>query len=189
VCLSVSAVVGMGSAQDLDLRIDGKRITRFRVGGEAQGTPGPMTWNGEIVGDTPYELYMHAADAGLEARATVTAGEHLVSASFVEAPWEPEGVQQPLQVDFGRGSDEQFDGVAAVGAAAGGGVQIFLGGPPIIVSAGRPAEAASVAAGFEAAKPATSFLDQVTGQSEDACLNSMTWLDRPCDRGDFFGFV
>jgi mono/diheme cytochrome c family protein len=109
-------IVGMGSAQDLDLRIDGKRITRFRVGGEAQGTPGPMTWNGEIVGDTPYELYMHAADAGLEARATVTAGEHLVSASFVEAPWEPEGVQQPLQVDFGRGSDEQFDGVAAVDA-------------------------------------------------------------------------
>jgi glucose/arabinose dehydrogenase len=77
----------------------------------------------------------------------------------------------------------------AVGAAAGGGVQIFLAGPPIIVSAGPPAEPASVAAGFEAAKPATSFLDQVTGQSEDACLNSRAWFDRPCDRGDFFGFV
>jgi hypothetical protein len=109
-------IIGMGSAQDLDLRIDGKRVTRFRVGGEAKGTPGPLTWNGEIVGDTPYELYMHAADAKLEARATVTAGEHVVSASFVDAPWEPEGVQQPLPVDFGRGSDEQFDGVAAVDA-------------------------------------------------------------------------
>jgi mono/diheme cytochrome c family protein len=109
-------IVGMGSPQDLDLRIDGKRVTRFRVGGGAQGIPGPLTWNGEIVGDTAYELYMHAADAGLEARATVTAGEHLVSASFVGTSWEPEGVQQPLQVDFGRGSDEQFDGVAAVDA-------------------------------------------------------------------------
>ena len=46
-------IVGMGRAQDLDLRIDGKRVKRFRVGGEATGTPGPMTWNGEIVGDTP----------------------------------------------------------------------------------------------------------------------------------------
>jgi len=109
-------IIGMGSAQNLDLRIDGRRVTRFRVGGEVQGTPGPLTWNGEIVGDTPYELYAHAADKGLEARADVTAGEHVVSASFVDAPWEPEGMQQPLQVDFGRGSDEQFDGVAAVDA-------------------------------------------------------------------------
>jgi mono/diheme cytochrome c family protein len=109
-------IVGMGHAQDLDIRLDGKRIKRFRVGGEAKGTPGPLTWNGEIVGDTPYELYMHAADAGLEARATVTAGEHLVSASFVDTPFEPEGVSQPLPVDFGRGSDEQFDGLASVDA-------------------------------------------------------------------------
>jgi hypothetical protein len=109
-------IVGMGHAQDLDLRIDGTRVKRFRVGGEATGTPGPLTWNGEIVGDTPYELYMHAADAGLEVRVPVTAGQHMVSASFVDTPWEPEGVEQPLAVDFGRGSDEQFDGVAAVDA-------------------------------------------------------------------------
>ena len=109
-------IIGMGRAQQLDLRIDGKRVKRFSVGGEATGTPGPLTWNGEIVGDTSYELYMHAADAGLEARAAVTAGEHVVSAAFVADPWEPEGVAQPLQVDFGRGSDEQFDGDAAVDA-------------------------------------------------------------------------
>ena len=109
-------VVGIGHAQDLDLRVDGAKVKRFRVGGEATGTHGPATWNGEIVGDTPYELYMHAADAGLEARATVTAGVHLVSASFVDTPFEPEGAAQPLAVDFGRGSDEQFDGLAAVDA-------------------------------------------------------------------------
>ena len=109
-------IVGMGHPQRLDIRIDGVRITRFTVGGEATGTPGPLTWNGEIVGETPWELYMHAADAGLEVRTRVSAGPHLVSASFVDSPWEPEGVTQPLQVDFGRGSDEQYDGYAAVDA-------------------------------------------------------------------------
>jgi hypothetical protein len=109
-------IVGMGRAQDLDVRIDGTRVKRFRVGGEATGRPGPATWNGEIVGDTSYELYMHAADAGLEVRAPVSAGEHVVSASFVDTPWVPEAVEQPLAVDFGRGSDEQFDGLAAVDA-------------------------------------------------------------------------
>jgi len=39
-----------------------------------------------------------------------------VSVSFVDSPWEPEGVAQPLAVDFGRGSDEQYDGYAAVDA-------------------------------------------------------------------------
>jgi hypothetical protein len=109
-------IIGMGHAQQLDLRIDGKRIKRFTVGGEGKGTPGPLTWNGEIVGDTEWELYMHAADAGLEVRTGVPAGAHVISVSFVDSPWEPEGVAQPLQVDFGRGSDEQYDGYAAVDA-------------------------------------------------------------------------
>ena len=39
-----------------------------------------------------------------------------VSASFVDTPWEAESAEQPLPVDFGRGSDEQYDGLAAVDA-------------------------------------------------------------------------
>jgi hypothetical protein len=109
-------IIGMGHPQQLDVRIDGKSVKRFSVGGEAEGTPGPLTWNGEIVGDTEWELYMHAADAGLEVRVPVPAGSHLVSAAFVDSPWEPEGIAQPLQVDFGRGSDEQYDGYAAIDA-------------------------------------------------------------------------
>jgi hypothetical protein len=109
-------IIGMGHAQQVDLRIDGQRIQRFTVGGAGKGTPGPLTWNGEIVGDTEWELYMHAADAGLEVRAPVRAGHRVVSVSFVDSPWEPEGIAQPLQVDFGRGSDEQYDGYAAVDA-------------------------------------------------------------------------
>jgi hypothetical protein len=107
-------IIGMGHPQQLDVRVDGVRVKRFTVGGEAQGTPGPLTWNGEIVGETSWELYMHAADANLEVRTPVSAGPHLVSVSFVSSPWEPEGVTQPLPVDFGRGSDEQYDGYAAV---------------------------------------------------------------------------
>src|SRR5438552_2259839 len=34
--------------------------------------------------------------------------------AFVDSPWQREGLQQPRQVDFGRGSDEQYDGYAAV---------------------------------------------------------------------------
>ena len=107
-------IIGMRTPQQLDVRLDGALIKRFTVGGGATGTPGPLTWNGEIVGDTEYELYMHDADAGLEVQTRVTAGVHQVSAAFVDSPWEREGVTQPIQVDFGRGSDEYFDGYAAV---------------------------------------------------------------------------
>ena len=107
-------IIGMRSPQQLEVRLDGALLKRFTVGGGAKGTPGPLTWNGEIVGDTEYELYMHDADAGLEVSARVPAGLHQVSAAFVDSPWEPEGITQPRQVDFGRGSDERFDGYAAV---------------------------------------------------------------------------
>lgn len=109
-------IIGMGHRQLVDLRVDGRRVARLAVGGEATGMPGPLTWNGEIVGETPWELYMHAADAELETRVAVAAGPHAVSASFVASPWAPEGVAQPLQVDFGRGSDERYDGDAGVDA-------------------------------------------------------------------------
>ncbi len=109
-------IIGMGQEHQLDFRIDGRRIERLSVGGQGEGTPGPLTWNGEIVGETEWELYMHAADDRLEVRTDVAAGPHLVSVSFVDSPWEPEGASQPLQGDFGRGADEHHDGYAAVDA-------------------------------------------------------------------------
>ncbi|HKP33505.1 MAG TPA: PQQ-dependent sugar dehydrogenase [Sphingomicrobium sp.] len=77
----------------------------------------------------------------------------------------------------------------AFGAAAEGGVQIFLGGPPIIVSAGPPVQDAAAAADFDEAKLAASFLDHAPGQSDHACPGSMAWFDGSCDRGDFFEIV
>jgi 4-aminobutyrate aminotransferase/(S)-3-amino-2-methylpropionate transaminase len=45
---------------------------------------------------------MHTADAGLEVRVPVKAGDHEVGVSFVGRIWEPEGVWQPPQTGFGR---------------------------------------------------------------------------------------
>ena len=113
-------IVGMGSAQKLDIRVDGKRVARFIVGGEAPGVAGPLTWVGEIVGETAWELYMHDADDGLEIRVPVKAGTRTVAVSFVDSPWEPEGFPQPVmeERDFGRIFDEQYDGYAAVDTVA-----------------------------------------------------------------------
>lgn len=114
-------IIGMGEPQQIDVRVDGKLVKRFTVGGEGTGTPGPMTWVGEIVGDTEWELYMHAADKDLEVRFPVKAGTRTVGVSFVDRPWEPEGVLQPPQREFGRMSDEQYDGYAAIDSVGIGG--------------------------------------------------------------------
>ncbi len=122
-------IVGMGSAQKLDVRVDGKRVARFTVGGEAPGIAGPLTWVGEIVGETAWELYMHDADDGLEVRVPVEAGTRTVAVSFVDSPWEPEGFPQPVmeERDFGRIFDEQYDGYAAVDTVAIGGPYLAEG--------------------------------------------------------------
>ena len=122
-------IVGMGSAQKLDIRVDGKRVARFIVGGEAPGVAGPLTWVGEIVGETAWELYMHDADDGLEIRVPVEAGTRTVAVSFVDSPREPEGFPQPVmeERDFGRIFDEQYDGYAAVDTVAIGGPYLAEG--------------------------------------------------------------
>ena len=76
----------MGHAQDLDLRIDGKRVTRFRVGGEATGTRGPATWNGEIVGDTPYAAIALEVGAGISLVGFVEIELHAISRPWVPRP-------------------------------------------------------------------------------------------------------
>ena len=116
-------IVGMGNRQQLDVRIDGKRVRRFTVGGAAPGVAGPLTWVGEIVGETAWELYMHDADDGLEVRVPVEAGTRTVGVSFVDTPFQPEGFPQPVmeERDFGRIFDEQYDGPAAVDTVSIGG--------------------------------------------------------------------
>jgi hypothetical protein len=114
-------VMGMGWPQRLDVRVDGALVKRFTVGGEAKGRPAAASYAGDgepgFAGDDSWEKYMQiGADAGLEIRMAVTAGAHMVSASFVREMWEPEGLPQPLQRGRVLTNDEIYMGHAAVGA-------------------------------------------------------------------------
>jgi hypothetical protein len=115
-------IVGMGEPHELDIRLDGVRLKRFSVGGEAKGMTTPENFAGNTQGDPEFEEYMHTADANLEARVPVKAGVHEVGVSFVRRHWEPEGVLQPPQVGFGRTTNEYYHGNPAVEF-------VFIGGP------------------------------------------------------------
>jgi mono/diheme cytochrome c family protein len=107
-------IVGMGEKHQLDFRLDGVRVKRFNVGGEAKGMTNPENFAGNTQGDPEFEEYMHTADAHLEVRVPVKAGPHEVSVSFVRRFWEPEGVLQPPQTGFGRTTNEYYHGNPAV---------------------------------------------------------------------------
>ena len=123
-------IMGMGEPHQLDIRVDGVRIKRFTVGGEARGMTMPEGFAGNTQGSPEFEVYMHTADAGLEVRLPVKAGEHEVSVSFVQRSWEPEGVLQPAQIGFARTTNENYHGNPAVEF-------VMIGGPYGAVSRGE----------------------------------------------------
>ena len=90
-------ILGLGRPHPLDVRVDGARIARFTVGGDAPGRPAPDSFAGDIDGDPAWEEYMHFADAGLEVRFPIRAGTHVVGVSFADYTPAPEGVLQPRQ--------------------------------------------------------------------------------------------
>jgi hypothetical protein len=114
-------ILGMGEPHQLEVRLDGKRLQRFSVGGEATGRPAPATFVGNMLGSQEWEKYMHEADYGLEVRVSAPAGRHVVGVSFIDAPIELEGVLQPPQTGFDRGTNEQYDGNPAIDSVAIGG--------------------------------------------------------------------
>jgi len=114
-------IIGMGEPHEIDFRLDGVRLKRFKVGGEAKGMTNPENFAGNTQGDPEFEEYMHTADANLELRVPVKAGAHEVSVSFVKRFWEPEGVLQPPQTGFGRTTNEYYHGNPAVEIVSIGG--------------------------------------------------------------------
>ena len=115
-------IIGMGEPHQLDVRLDGVRVKRFTVGGEAKGMTTPENFAGNTQGDPEWEEYMHTADAQLEVRVPVKAGVHEVGVSFVRRFWEQEGVLQPPQTGFGRTTNEYYHGNPAVEL-------VLIGGP------------------------------------------------------------
>jgi mono/diheme cytochrome c family protein len=119
-------IMGMGWPQQLDVRLDGKLLKRFTVGGEAPGRPAAASYAGDgepgFAGGPEWEEYMQlTADAGLEVRVMVGAGPRVVGVSFVREMWEPEGLPQPLQRGRVLTNDQIYMDHASVGAVQIGG--------------------------------------------------------------------
>jgi hypothetical protein len=116
-------IMGMGWPQRLDVRLDGKLLKRFTVGGEGRGRPAPASFAGagNSFGDPEWEKYMSTADDGLEVQTEVQGGPHVVGVAFARELWEPEGVPQPLQRGRVIADDELYMEYASVGSVQIGG--------------------------------------------------------------------
>jgi len=117
---------GMGWPQQLDIRLDGKLLKRFTVGGQAKGRPAASSYAGDgeinFAGAPEWETYMQlTGDAGLEVRVPVQAGSRTVGVSFVREMWEPEGLPQPTQLGRVIANDQVYMGFANVAAIQVGG--------------------------------------------------------------------
>jgi hypothetical protein len=110
-------IIGIGEPHEVHIRLDGALVKRFTIGGEAKGMTTPENFPGDTQGDPEWEEYMHNADDGLEVVVTVEAGMRSVGAAFVRSFWEPEGIEQPPQIEsFARTDNELYFGQPGVGA-------------------------------------------------------------------------
>ena len=87
-------VRGLQNRQQLEVRLDGRRVAVFTVGG-APGTAPPQTFAGAVLGDQAWEEYTLHADDELHVRVTAQAGPRVLGVSFVQARSERDGVLQP----------------------------------------------------------------------------------------------
>jgi hypothetical protein len=120
-------ILGLGRPQQIDVRLDGRRIKLFTVGGDAPGKPVPNTYAADIPADPQWEEYMHSADKALDVRLPVKAGPHVVGVSFVRQFSEPEGVFRPPETDKVLAIDQQYYGDAALESVAVGGPYAVTG--------------------------------------------------------------
>lgn len=148
---------GMGWAQKLDIRMDGKLLKRFSVGGQGKGRAAAASYAGDgepgFAGDPAWETYMQlTGDAGLEVKIPVTAGAHVVSASFVREMFEPEGLPQPVQLGRVISNDQVYMDHANVAS-------VEIGGPYDILNTKSP--------GPESASRQAIFVCEPPDASED----------------------
>jgi hypothetical protein len=108
----------LGGPSELDLRIDGKLVHRFTVGGRHMEGEAPLGYAGNVPGSDQWEEYVLHADADLQHRVTVPAGQRVVSVSFVKQPREAEGVLQPPQSGYALAVDETRSSPTGVGGPA-----------------------------------------------------------------------
>ena len=87
-----TTIVGMSEPRQLDIRLDGRRLRVFTVGGQSPATRGDF-------------------DDGLEVRIPVDAGSHVVASTFVKDTVKPEGVLDRA------GNQAFFEGVGSISIA------------------------------------------------------------------------
>ena len=119
-------LMGMGWPQWLDVRVDGRLVKRFTVGGNVPGRPVAASYAGDgepgFAGAVEWEAFMQrTGDADLEVDVPVEAGPHVVGVSFVRQLWEPEELPQPLQRGRVLTNDQIYMGYAAVRSVEIGG--------------------------------------------------------------------
>ncbi len=109
-------IVNLDEAHDLDVRLDGRRVARFTVGGAAPGKPAPVSFSGTFVAAGASEFptqdwddYRTGTDAGLAVRVPVGAGARVVGVAFADKSWEHEGVLQPELREYGATVTETTD--------------------------------------------------------------------------------
>ena len=118
----VDYVRGLGTRNELDVRLDGVLVTRFTFGGDQPLVRRPpASYAGNIFGDAEWEEYALFADADLAVRFPAQAGPRVVGVSFVRSFSEPDGVLQPRQTAFALAVNDLRDGHAAIEHVAIGG--------------------------------------------------------------------
>ena len=90
---------GLHEPHQIDIRVDGERVTVFDIGSRDFGSPAPIFSLGTLVGDPEREQYERFADEQLEFRFAAKTGTRLVGVSFVDQFVIPEG---PLHYINGR---------------------------------------------------------------------------------------
>ena len=85
---------GLHRPQQLEVRLDGRRVALFSIGG-ARGTAPPQTFTGTVPGDREWEEYTLHGDEDLEFRVPAPAGPRVLGVSFIQGRSERDGVLQP----------------------------------------------------------------------------------------------
>jgi mono/diheme cytochrome c family protein len=86
---------GLQDPQQLEVRLDGKLIKSFTVGGHVPGTPAPASFAGDIESDRAWEDYTLHFDDNMEVRFHADAGPRVLGIAFVQGRSERDGVLQP----------------------------------------------------------------------------------------------
>ena len=128
-------IMGMGWPQQVDVRLDGRLVKRFTIGGDAPGRPAAASYAGDgepgFAGAPEWEAFMQVTgDAGLQVRVPIDAGSRTVGVSFVRQLFEPEGLPQPLQRGRVLTNDQIYMENASIGS-------VQIGGPFTVTGTAR----------------------------------------------------